>query len=443
MDNPDFEWRPTTGCLNTKPNARVFGWDLDFDLDKTIHIGQEIERNHGRQIGPNPRVSGEIVVRPAGKDGSARVEVAMFSNENVFSSDVSFYNNGGDQELKVITPRWVTWSDSNDGPCIQIHITVYVPNESVLRQLRLSSVQLDVAFADGLVLGLGDSATVETVSGDITTSSKEKNTNPHEIASRKIQISTVSGDVRGWFPLYDLLQVETASGDVRLDVSPKEASKDHVESAKLTIETVSGDIYVKEEGIDEAAQSNVPLRDYVVRLHSASGEIRSSIFIGSSTSLETISGDMSARVVPVLDKKWTTESSRPRLDTDSKSGDVRLEIAEPILSSLPKAKANKEEVVDDAITDASDDKTLKGLTNFRTVHNTISGTVQLRFPASWEGVLTAEGMSSNLRVRGKGVSVTRKGGFVGKELRATKGTGNSVTKIGSLSGDVDVLIGSQ
>lgn len=438
MDNPDFEWAPSNGCLKTKRSTRFFEYDLGFDLDKSIYISQEIERDHGRRLGPNPHVSGDIIVRPAAKGEAGRATVTMLSNENTFGSDITFYNNGGDQELKIITPRWVSWSESNEGPCIQVQITLFVPNEAVLRRLHLSSVQLDISLADGLVLGLGESATIETVSGSVTTSSREQKENPFQIASRKIQITTVSGDVRGWFPLYDLLQVETASGDVRLDVSPKEASKDHVQPAKLNVETISSDIYVNEEGFDEADEGKMPLRDYVVRLHTTSGDIRPQVFIGSSTSLGTISGAIQAKLVPVFDKKWNTDSSKPKLTTDSKSGDVKLEISEPIIKGLP--KASKAAVIADASDD--EDKTLKGLTNFRTSHNTISGNMQFRFPGSWEGVLTAEGMSSSLRVRGKGVSVTRKGGFINKELRATKGNGNSSTKINSLSGDVDVLIGS-
>lgn len=434
MDNPSFDWRPDSGCYADQRTHQKFEFDVDFVLEKSFNLIQKLEKR-GRRWGSYPRVKGDVSILPADKDSAGRAIVELLSNEDESSTDISFSTSRYSSELKIITPESLPWSEKNGGPCVQIRVTLYVPAEALLHRLSIATTQLNIGIQDGIVLGVGESASFETVSGDFWTSHKDGGNDPYELATVKQHVTTVSGNIDGWFSLYDNLEITSVSGDIGVSISPKQRKDTHV--ADLKIESVSGNVEVQEVGFGEKVD-DIPKRDYRVNIQTTSGDVKAGLLVGKHAAFESMSGNLEVDVWPILDKSWTSADTKQKLATQTTSGDVNLRVREPVIVTLN--QDNKDGDADESHT--QDEDALRGLTNLQATHGSMSGNQRLLYPAVWQGKAHASTMSGNVKIHGKGVTVTKKGGFVEKQYNAVKGDGDSWTDIQTISGDVNMQIGS-
>lgn len=288
-------------------------------------------------------------------------------------------------------------------------------------------------------------------------------------------IETISGDVKGWFPLNDLLKVTSASGDFKLDIAPKDVDPENPSKAELRLVTASGDITAMEP-IGSVLAGNMgtlsrefPGRDYYVDIGSASGAVTANLAYSSYANIRSQSSDLKLTLLPVLDPSDQSQSS---LSTNSKSGDTTLQVLEPLWIGIIKPKdqrlegppgdgnqgseerhnggnpwviihphdAINTETADETTTEVQDKRPLGHLLSR---HGTISGDIRLRYPESWEGSLIAETISGSQRIRGEGLNVYDVGTPLMKTFTGRKGNGNSDMKVVTVSGDEDVLIGKE
>lgn len=433
MDNPSFDWRPDSGCFSDLRTQQKFEFDVDFVLEKSFHVLQKVEKR-GRRWGSHPHIKGDVTILPAQKGSAGRAIVELLSNEDESTTDISYSTSRYSSELKIITPESLDWSEKRGGPCIQIRVTLYVPIEGLAHRLSIETAQLDIGIQDGIVLGVGESVSFQTVSGDIWTSGKDGGNDPYELATAKQHVGTVSGDIDGWFALYDKLEVVSVSGDIGISISPRERKADHI--ADLKVESISGTVEVQEVGFGEKVD-DIPKRDYRVNVQTTSGDVRAGLLVGKHAAFESLSGNLEVDVWPVLDKSWTSVDLKQKLTTQTTSGDVNLRIREPIIFS---SKQDTEDGDEDMV--IVQDDALRGLTNLEASHGSISGNQKLVYPAVWQGKAHASTMSGNVKIHGKGVTVSKKGGWVEKQYDATKGEGDSRSQIETISGDVNLQIGS-
>lgn len=433
---------------------------IDFNPSKNLNILEKID-DHEPHSGREPHVSGTLVLRPSGDDSSGRVDLEVISNDKDLTVKADWDTDN--QFFKVITPRGVDWDSSSLRPCIQIRITVWVPSEASLHRFEADITHLDIDVISGMDLSLADKAFFTSVVGDISTPKPSNDVLPYKLASREIRLQTVSGDVTGWYPLYDLLSISTASGDVSADVAPKAVDDARPKSAVLNVASISGDLNLKEP-LDVAlksskAESSIPARDYIVKMETTSGHIRADLAVSSSAKFSTQSGDFNLRLWPVLDS-----GLEPSITTDTKSGDTNLYLLEPRWIKMQglEGREGLEVPSDNGDSDAkgedsdgpyliihphnersysTDSYGKAALSSLRSKHTSISGTMLLRYPASWTGSLEGQTVSASQKFRGKGLT-TIKSRFP-PTIKGSKGSGNSYLEVNTISGDQDFLVGEE
>ncbi|KAF4336500.1 hypothetical protein FBEOM_9632 [Fusarium beomiforme] len=460
----DFVWNPSRHCLDKPLPTTKFIKEIDVQSSRNLTLIQKMN-NTDHVKGWTTHVSGEVIIQPQRDSSPDTIELEVISNNDDLRVEANFHIDT--QEFEIIVPRKVEWKPSDKAPCIQIRVTISARLESVLNYLSIETLQLDVILREGLVLGVVNGVSIQTASGDITTPGiktiKGKEVVPYTLSSREIHIHTASGDVKGWYPLYDVLDIGTASGDITTNIGPKPVNPQDVQSAALRVRSASGTIKV-DEPLTSAQKAprpdrEFPPRDYTVDIITASGDISAEVAASSSASFKSQSGDLKLRIWPVLDSSLLTVigKTKPTLITDTKSGDTHVTLLEPMWTSLatiggtiPPVKPYDPNDGNDpylVLPEASDvaeiSMTAPALSVLKSVHKSVSGKVELFYPASWEGILFAHSVSGSQDFQGKGLEIKHEGGSFTHIIRGKKGKGFSSLEVNTVSGDQIALIGEK
>ncbi|KAH6877270.1 hypothetical protein B0T10DRAFT_413523 [Thelonectria olida] len=430
MDHEKLTWKPTQGCRNTDLEYTNNTFTTAWSSDRSLKLVQETDNSDGPIRGRTPRVSGELVVRPTDDASAGRVEVEIITNDKELNVKVNVADDA--QEIRVVTPRGVPYGTTSEGPCIQIKITAWAPQDATLRSLSIRTVHLDVLIEEGLGIALLHPLAINTVVGNVKTpllraEGKGKSAAdiaPYKLDTREIRVGTVSGDVKGWFPLLDVLDIRTASGDVAIDASPKPADKERPRPAALRVNSQSGSLTVDEHLQDH---DDLPARDYTVELSTKSGHITAKVAASSFAQVHSQSGDFDLEFLPVIGSTTLKDFQSSLIKTESTSGDSRVTILEPLWTG--RSSSGDKPPVFGALTSK---------------HTSISGDVSLKYPGSWEGSLSTSTISGSQDVRGDGLEIDkREDNPWSKKTEAHKGEGKSRMDVKTVSGDVDILIGHE
>lgn len=417
-----MEWSPHGQCYNRPYTFPKITKKIDFISSKSLSVTQSIEVDVGPPHGRQPHVFGELIIKPTedpNAQSSGQLDVEVISNDE--SLEAQFTYDDGAQKYTVTVPGSVDWRVSNLSPCIQIRITVWAPPEAVLDMLDVQLVHLDVDIRDGVQLDAALGAAIRSASGKVNAP-----THPHEFRSRNIEITTVSGDVQGWYPLYDLLRVRSESGTIKVDIGHKTASSDHPQPAILHLTTVSGDVTAT--GTDMG--DSIPARDYMTTISTVSGTVKAKVPFSSIGKFDTKSADFDLDLTPVLDQGG--RPGKPKLTTKTVSGTTKVVLRSPLWVNLAATSSSEEQ---QHVMDVS-----RTLANLHSDHSSMSGDIKLRYPSAWEGMFYADSMSGSQTFRGDGVHVDRKHGWVNKVVEGHKGSGKSELKVHSISGSEDFLV---
>lgn len=423
-EQEDLQWRPIGQCRNTPHKFDNVVSQLAFNSRSSLTIEQKVD-SRGSPRGRSPNISGQVYLRPSKKtSGAGSVVVQVMSNDEKLKVDTKITRQpDGKQNIRLTTPGDVPWWDGNaEGPCIVIRVTVFVPQNANIASLHVDVVQLDVNLVNGLVLGSVVAPFIKTISGNVIAPRApdiEADVWPYLLQSRKIIVKTISGDVDGWFPLYDLLQIDTTSGDVDVQVAPEVADSESDILATLAIKSLSGTIYVNEPF--EA----VPSRDYRAKIDTKSGDIRAWIVMASRAEIESFSGALDLQILPVL----TQGMDKPTLLTKTKSGDVTVGVRD-LVEVDSRGKMNRTPSASAA------------LSQLQSSHQSISGDSRLFYPASWTGKFRGTAVSGKLSARGRDLQLTppRRRGL--KLIEGQKGNGQSIIEMKSISGSTQLQVGS-
>lgn len=475
LSHGDLRWSNLKMCQNNPQHSTKITYNVGFDAGRKLTIFEKIDDDDDDNLhnGREPHVTGTLILRPS-DNRAGQLDVEVISNHKDLTVEADWDTD--DQSIKIIIPRSVNWSGGKL-PCIQIRITVWVPSNAGLDRLEAEITHLDIDVLEGLDLGIEGKTFLTTIVGDISTPKPSNDVLPYKLASREIWVQTVSGDINGWYPLYDLLNIATASGEVTTDVSPKTAYSKEPKSAVLEVSSISGDLTIKEPldaAIGPKKVESIPARDYVVKIESASGDIETNLAVSSSAKFATHSGDMTLRLWPVLDSELlglgvSTVLPAPSIMTETKSGDLNLDLLEPRWTKLKGLEGdNRLEAPGDGDDKDHEDKDKDGpfliihphsnlndmsqtspagdsppLSSLNSKHSSISGRMQLRYPSSWTGRLEAQTLSGGQKIRGKGLDTWKKTGSFPRIIEGTKGPGKSHLSVETISGDQDVLVGEE
>ncbi|KAF4961016.1 hypothetical protein FGADI_531 [Fusarium gaditjirri] len=464
-DGDDFDWNPSRTCLENPKHFDPLIEEIDIQPDRNLSIIQRMVKSDDFK-GWSTHVSGEVILQPVEDPSPASIELQVISNHENLKVQANFNKTTQVFELKV--PRRVDWSSSNKAPCIQIRITVSAHRETILDHLNIETQQLDVELKEGVVLGVQNGINIRSASGDITSPGmktiKGKEFVPYTLSSREIRIHTASGDVKGWYPLYDLLDIETASGDIITNIGPKPANPRNVRPAEFRVRSASGTVKIDEPltSARKAARPDreFPPRDYTIDVITASGDITADVAASSLASFKSQSGDLKLQIWPVLDSSLLTinEKAKPTVITDTKSGDTHVTILEPLWTSLatigetiPPAKPYDPTDSSDPYIVLPEGSELAEISLARPVlsvlhskHKSVSGKIELYYPNSWEGIFLANSISGSQEFKGKDVTVDHGRGSIPPHLiSGRKGKGFSQLDVSTVSGDQFALLGEE
>jgi hypothetical protein len=210
---------------------------------------------------------------------------------------------------------------------------------------------------------------------------------------RKRRILTGSQSLSAEFDLLDLLSIHSTSGSLNIGIHPQPADKETPVPAEVSIISQSGSINV------DFPTFSIPEREYHVSISSQSGGIDGSILHGRRTSLATRSGSINVRL------HLAAEESDLQAENGSGSQDITV---------------------------LNTGKNIKAMSS---THSSTSGSLNLRYPREWEGMIEGHTLSGSSGFYGGGVDVIRRSK---NYVLAKKGNGNSTLRFRTGSGSVNV-----
>lgn len=413
---------------------------VDFSKGKNLTFVQGVTGHSGNM---NVRVGGQVNLRKLDEGGYPRVVVEIITNDDLLRLDS--YIDTDDQKMSITVPKKFLSDNTEEGPCVEMRATIWVPQDAELQQLLIGTVHLDILTLDDLSIRVDEYTKLSSTIGEIAAGLSKPKTyelppssgsdapdftfvpakESYMFDSRIIELYSTTGGVSGNWPLYDVLGIHTTSGNVMTSITPKPASETAPKSAILSISSVSGTIHANEP-IHQ--QSDIPLRDYLVDVKSTSGGMHCALAFGKGIELKSTASDIAVDLLPVLDSGALSPNEPAQLETVTTSGTTAVRILEPIWYGAQSAAATPD------------------FNCLQAVHKSTSANIGLRYPQSWVGDLQADTTAGSLTVKGKDARVTRSsGGWGGSKLTAYKGKsgGGSTISVKTMLGSLDATLGDE
>ncbi|KAK4153876.1 hypothetical protein C8A00DRAFT_14938 [Chaetomidium leptoderma] len=377
----DFAWDDALFCKDAQIHHHAQTFAVDFGANKQLIVMEETSHEDGRRGWGEVQVQGSVNLRRAGSDTpDSVVTVEVATTDERLAVYSSWDAEAG--ALQLIVPHRVEWSRDRPRQCVNVKVTVWVPEHSELQRLHADVVHLDIKLLDNLSLSVADGGTmlISTV-GAITAASTGAGSasddqlldaggsgappDSFRFHSRIIDVKTTAAPIKGIWPLYDYLGLQSTAGNIKVAITPQDPDPAAPKPAILYVKTLSGDVDVREPihsaaseattfriahalhpssttppGGDEdedryryryQAETVLPPRDYRVDVHTTSGDIRGAVAFSSAAGFRSTSGAVRVELLPVLDaSEFSGKGRGVSLDTASTSGRTDVTVLEPL-----------------------------------------------------------------------------------------------------------------
>lgn len=429
---------------------------VDFSQGRNLSFVQDLKSRSGPA---SVRIGGQVNIRKLDQGGDPRVLLEIVTNDKEMRLDV--IANEAEQAMRITAPKRAEGTAGGDGPCVEMRATIFVPEGGELQLLGIKTTHLDILLLDDLSLKVTKYSRLESDLGDILSAVDQPRTytgnalalgggpdfiytpakNTYTFDSRITEVHNVVGNIGGTWPLYDVLGLHTTGGNTKVSVAPQPVLESAPKSAVLSLSSVSGSISATEP---IHALDQMPVRDYLVDLHSTSGKVRGALAFSMGIELKSTASDLAVDLLPVLDLAKVNAASPAQLETGTTSGTTAVRVLDPVWHGRKLTGANKSApaTLDRIRAESTAPRLLDCL---QAVHKSTSGNIGLKYPQNWAGDFAADSTAGTLNIQGPGVRVTKStGGWGRSELRAYKeSSGNASTiQARTMIGNVDCSIGS-
>ncbi|KAI0137199.1 hypothetical protein BJ170DRAFT_604814 [Xylariales sp. AK1849] len=414
------------------------------------------------------RVGGQVNLRQLDDGGYPRVVLEIVTNDKELLLDV--HVDEAEQQMRISVPKKFNSKTTEEEPCVEMRATIWVPKDAELQELSVTGVHLDVLLLDDLSLQVEDFSRLSSIIGHVISGAEKPRTyenagmsfdatpeftyvpakQSYTLDSRIIEVSTTSGKISGNWPLYDMLGLHSTAGNVEVSITPEPVLESNPKPAVLSMSSVSGYIHATEP---IHTQDQVPIREYLVDVHSTSGEIHCALAFGSGIELKSTASNIAADLLPVIDQGKLSASNPAQLETVTTSGSTAIRILDPVWygdryastepKDIPFVPIGNGDPYDVSLPPRAVPQPFDCL---QAVHKSTSADIGLRYPQSWVGDIQADATSGSLSVKGKDVRITKStGGWPGSKMTAYKGqSGNASTiSVRTLLGSLSAILGDE
>ncbi|KAI1495246.1 hypothetical protein F5X96DRAFT_612745 [Biscogniauxia mediterranea] len=418
---------------------------LNFDGDKSVSFFEEQHEHSGEYP---VLVEGQVEIRRL-DGGEPRMVLKTVTNDPDML--LSIYQDDAEQRMKVSIPKKYNSSIGRQTPCVEMKATIWVPENANLKVLSVNVTHFRIDLLDDLSLKVIDHTALISTTGSIgagvgtpvsnaglgTGSSASEFTyvpakDSYAFNSTAIEARTVSGQISGNWPLYEILGLHTTTGSIKVDVMPKERLLSGPGMAVLSLSTISGDISV----VEPVHTAPMPLMDYLVDIKSTSGSIHGAVAFGAAIKLQSIANDIVFDLLPVMHRNQLTPQTPAQLETASRSGVTVVRVLDPIWYGGSNDTASITRLFD----------------CLEAKHQETSGNMKLQYPKTWKGNAEVKSTSGRVSITGKEVVlVSQARQVIGADTRVCKGPkgygekdepGSKIFASGT-SGDMYLTIGEE
>jgi len=384
--------------------ARTFGFNIsDSDGAKTHW---RLSDSSNSTIGD--RLSGIIHVQGGDVDQTSDIEVRLEIN----SSSATDYKNVIYNESATSLSLDYLPSDDDKDICTEIKVMIYFRPQSPVRLLDVLEIR-----SETMDLWIHDWAwqinnlITHTSHGEYTYEGGkgEDPLHPHNIDS-----SSTAGVMWGWYGCEGTMKIHSDSGQIILMLVPRYTFiGKRMRPELISVYTVSGDINVA------ALWAYWPQQPFTHRtnIHSAYGNIVAEIPHGSSTSLASISGNISAYLRPFAalspDDTSTISTTTPYGNTVLYLFNAGRELLDEMYDPLLSTKSS---------------------------HYVGTGDLYLRYPFSWFGSMDATVKEGSIVFNASALDEVEEGDVFVKAVRG-RGAGSRMEAVVALRGVMDVTLG--
>lgn len=302
--------------------------------------------------------------------------------------------------------KGVVISDAMPNPDLSgstLSVAILVKSEAHLENFKIDVHHLGIDLSPGLRMSIEEVAVLSATSSCIVAAMDESS-----VQANSWDVRSASGGIAGSWSALKYTSMSSSSGNIDIKVVPGRGLSD---TASLTNDmvVVSGSGKVR---VDYNTPKDIPIRNYHLDIGSSSGSISGTYVFGDYLKLKTSSGTITATIIPqVADKKG-------QIITETVSGGLDVTV-------LPASKRPHE-----------------ALRNLSGRHVSNSGSINLRYPQTWEGEIDGRVVSGSLSLTGRDVQVESDDkGVVGRRVRASKGKGNGEIDMQATSGSIRAQIG--
>lgn len=372
---------------------------------------------------------GTIYIQPAPKGWrGASVRVDSVSNDKRIGYQWTKHTSSVKDTISVSHPAYIEGWDAADGaPCVQTQIILYIPEDSVVSTLEVATASVDIVVQNGTSLRATKQIELGSAFGSIytpTLSGYENGVEPYRFQVPRLTIAPLSGNARGWFPLYDKTEIGVAVGSIQAQIQPKASRDKSASISELSMECGIGNISVTQFwGNDSELNAwtrELPVRQYYADINTLQGSISADVLVTSSAKITAKKGNLDFVLRPL----FLANRKHPQLDisTDLSSGATTGVVLDPIWATsstfkLPTASQKR---------DHEKSATQRDYTMFSR-HVSFPEDSSFTYPLSWSGRAEYHSVTpGHMNIRNGVVEIVRNGEGGGLVYMETvKGKGSS------------------